>query len=138
MAGGDEVESTYRRTRPLLAKPRKQRPTLTGAVARVNGARESLLGLRLVLFRPNACNSLRRLAKPPHFCDRGGPVPRRLGMNSSTTDKIKGSAKEASGKVKEVAGNMTNDPELQDRGTTEKVEGKIQKKVGDVKKVFGK
>jgi uncharacterized protein YjbJ (UPF0337 family) len=59
-------------------------------------------------------------------------------MNSSNTDKAKGTANEATGKVKEIAGKATGDQELQDRGTAEKVGGKVQQKVGDVKKVFGK
>ena len=59
-------------------------------------------------------------------------------MKSSITDKIQGTAKEISGKVKEATGRATNDPDLQDRGTLERTEGKMQKKVGDVKKVFGK
>ncbi|MBA3544596.1 MAG: CsbD family protein [Chthoniobacterales bacterium] len=57
-------------------------------------------------------------------------------MNSSTEDKFKGTAKEAIGAVKEKTGELTNNPDLRDRGTAEKVEGKVQNKVGDVKKVF--
>jgi uncharacterized protein YjbJ (UPF0337 family) len=59
-------------------------------------------------------------------------------MKSSTKDKIKGSAKEAAGKVKETAGRTTGNRDMEDRGTAEKVGGKIQRKVGDIKKVFGK
>ena len=59
-------------------------------------------------------------------------------MNSSTSDKLKGAAKQTSGKAKEIAGKVTGNPDLQDRGSAEVVEGKIQAKVGDVKKVFGK
>jgi uncharacterized protein YjbJ (UPF0337 family) len=59
-------------------------------------------------------------------------------MNSSTTDKVKGTAKQAVGAVKEATGKATGNPNLQDRGTAEKAVGKAQKKVGDVKKVFGK
>ena len=59
-------------------------------------------------------------------------------MNSSATDKLKGTAHEAVGKVKEEAGRATGNPNLQDKGTAEKVGGKVQKKVGDIKKVFGK
>ena len=59
-------------------------------------------------------------------------------MNSSTHDKVKGTAKEAMGKVKEEAGKAIGNPDLRDRGTAEKVDGKVQRKVGDVKKVFGK
>lgn len=59
-------------------------------------------------------------------------------MRSSTKDKIKGSAKEAAGKLKETAGRATGNRDMEDRGTAEKTGGKIQKKVGDIKKVFGK
>ncbi|MFZ1218300.1 MAG: CsbD family protein [Chthoniobacterales bacterium] len=59
-------------------------------------------------------------------------------MKSSTKDKIKGTLREAKGKVKEESGKAVGNPDLRDRGTAEKVGGKIQKKVGDVKKVFGK
>jgi uncharacterized protein YjbJ (UPF0337 family) len=59
-------------------------------------------------------------------------------MKSSTKDKIKGTANEAKGKVKETAGRATGNRDMEDRGTMEKAGGKIQRKVGDVKKVFGK
>jgi uncharacterized protein YjbJ (UPF0337 family) len=59
-------------------------------------------------------------------------------MNSSTTDKIKGTAKEAAGKVKEEASKAIGNPDLRDRGNAEKIGGKVERKVGDVKKVFGK
>jgi uncharacterized protein YjbJ (UPF0337 family) len=59
-------------------------------------------------------------------------------MKSSTKDKIKGTAKEAAGKVKETTGRTTGNRDMEDRGTTEKAGGKIQRKVGDIKKVFGK
>jgi uncharacterized protein YjbJ (UPF0337 family) len=59
-------------------------------------------------------------------------------MKSSTKDKIKGSARQAKGAIKEKAGRASGNARLQDRGTAEKVGGAIQRKVGDVKKVFGK
>jgi uncharacterized protein YjbJ (UPF0337 family) len=57
-------------------------------------------------------------------------------MDSSTHDKMKGTAKEVAGKVKEETGKAIGNPDLRDRGTAEKIEGKVDKKVGDVKKVF--
>ena len=57
-------------------------------------------------------------------------------MKSSTQDKVEGSAKDVSGKVKEAAGRATHNPNLQARGQDEQIEGKAQKKLGDVKKVF--
>src|ERR1700730_10668597 len=69
---------------------------------------------------------------------RKSRAKRLLFMKSSTKDKIKGSVREAKGKVKEETGKALGNPNLRDRGTGEKVAGKVQKKIGDVKKVFGK
>ena len=59
-------------------------------------------------------------------------------MDSSTKDKIEGTAKEVSGNIKEGVGRAVGNPDLEDRGTAEKVAGKVQDKVGDIKKVFDK
>jgi uncharacterized protein YjbJ (UPF0337 family) len=59
-------------------------------------------------------------------------------MKSSTKDKIEGTTKEATGKLKEKVGEAMDDPGMRDRGTAEKIGGKVQRKVGDVKKAFGK
>ena len=72
-------------------------------------------------------------AKPSHA--RQGD--RINSMNSSSEDKIQGTAKEVVGKVKEETGKAIGNPDLEDRGTAEKVEGKVENKIGDVKKVFG-
>jgi uncharacterized protein YjbJ (UPF0337 family) len=40
------------------------------------------------------------------------------------------------GKIKEEAGKLANDPNLQQRGQNEKIAGKVQKKVGQIEKVF--
>ena len=58
-------------------------------------------------------------------------------MKSSTKDKVKGTFHEAKGKVKEVAGKITDNPELEAKGKAEKIAGKAQEKVGQVKKVLG-
>jgi len=59
-------------------------------------------------------------------------------MNSSTTDKVEGGVKQVKGKIKEAAGKVTGDVDLQDRGTADVLAGKVQSKVGDVKKVVEK
>ena len=59
-------------------------------------------------------------------------------MKSSTKDKVKGTFHEAKGKVKEVAGKITDNPELEAKGKAEKIAGKAQEKIGQVKKVLGK
>jgi uncharacterized protein YjbJ (UPF0337 family) len=48
-------------------------------------------------------------------------------------DRIKGSAEQAKGKFKEVAGKVTGDSKLQNEGKAEQVKGKIQNAVGGVK-----
>jgi len=58
-------------------------------------------------------------------------------MKSSIRDKTEGMFHEVKGKVKEIAGKLSNNPKLKAKGTDEKVAGKIQEKIGKVKKVFG-
>ena len=59
-------------------------------------------------------------------------------MKCSTKDEVKGTFHEAKGKVKEMAGKLTDNPKLEAKGKTEKIAGKVQEKVGRVKKVLGK
>jgi uncharacterized protein YjbJ (UPF0337 family) len=42
------------------------------------------------------------------------------------------------GKVKEKAGKVTNNPDLEAEGRAEHNAGKVEKKVGKIEKVFGK
>jgi uncharacterized protein YjbJ (UPF0337 family) len=58
-------------------------------------------------------------------------------MKSSTKDKAEGAFHEVKGKIKEVAGKLSDDPNLEAEGTGEKIAGKVQVKVGQVKKVWG-
>src|SRR6185437_14525614 len=45
-------------------------------------------------------------------------------------DRIDGSAKEAKGAVKEVAGKITSDAHLRNEGKADKAEGKVQNAIG--------
>ena len=58
-------------------------------------------------------------------------------MKSSTKDQAEGTFHELKGKVKEVAGKLSNNPKLEAEGTGEKIAGKVQGKIGQVKKVLG-
>ena len=58
-------------------------------------------------------------------------------MKSSMKDKVKGTFHDAKGKVKEVAGKITDNPKLEAKGKAEKIAGKVQEKIGQVKKVLG-
>jgi uncharacterized protein YjbJ (UPF0337 family) len=42
------------------------------------------------------------------------------------------------GKIKEVAGKLSDNPKLEAEGTDEKIAGKVQEKIGQVKEVLGK
>jgi len=42
------------------------------------------------------------------------------------------------GKVKEIAGELSDNPKLEAEGIAEKIAGKVQEKIGQVKKVLGK
>lgn len=59
-------------------------------------------------------------------------------MKPSTKDQIKGKLHEVKGEVKEKAGKVTNDPNLQAEGQDENFAGKVQKKIGQIEKVFEK
>jgi uncharacterized protein YjbJ (UPF0337 family) len=59
-------------------------------------------------------------------------------VKSSTKDQAEGAFHEVKGKIKEVAGKLSDNPDLEAEGTGEKIAGKVQGKIGQVKKVFGK
>jgi uncharacterized protein YjbJ (UPF0337 family) len=42
------------------------------------------------------------------------------------------------GKIKEVAGKLVNNPELEAEGKVENLNGKVQEKIGEIEKVLEK
>ena len=58
------------------------------------------------------------------------PIARRTDMDK---DRIAGSAKVVTGKVKEAAGKVVGDAKLQTEGQAQQAEGKVQNAVGGVK-----
>ena len=59
-------------------------------------------------------------------------------MKHSTKDQAEGRFHKAKGKVKEAAGKLLADPDLEAEGKAEKITGKLQEKIGQVEKVVGK
>jgi uncharacterized protein YjbJ (UPF0337 family) len=59
-------------------------------------------------------------------------------MKSSTKDQAKGMFHQVKGSAKEIAGKLTDNPELEGEGIGEKIAGKVQEKVGQVEKVLEK
>ena len=59
-------------------------------------------------------------------------------MKSSIRDKTEGMFHEVKGKVKEIAGKLSNNPKLKAKGKGEKIAGIVQKKIGKVKRFLGK
>ncbi|MDR7667275.1 CsbD family protein [Methanosarcina sp. Z-7115] len=59
-------------------------------------------------------------------------------MKSSTEDQVEGKLHKAKGEIKETAGKLIKDPDLETEGRVEQTEGKIQEKKGQIKKVFDK
>lgn len=59
-------------------------------------------------------------------------------MKSSAQEKMEGKFHKAKGKVKEVAGKITDNPKLEGEGKIENITGKMQEKAGQAKKVLGK
>ena len=59
-------------------------------------------------------------------------------MKEGMKDEVKGALHQAKGTVKEAAGKLTNDPNLEAEGTVEKYAGKAQKEVGHIEKKIEK
>jgi uncharacterized protein YjbJ (UPF0337 family) len=59
-------------------------------------------------------------------------------MKSGARDEAEGKWHKVKGKVKEIVGELSDDPNLEAEGTNEKIAGKVQEKIGQVKKVVGK
>ncbi len=57
---------------------------------------------------------------------------------SSTTDKIKGTANQAVGKIKRGLGEATDNPKLKGEGQLQEAKGKVQEAVGDAKAALKK
>ena len=56
---------------------------------------------------------------------------------AGTKDELEGNLHDLKGTVKQKAGQLVNDPDLEAEGQAEKIAGKIQKKVGQLEKVLG-
>jgi uncharacterized protein YjbJ (UPF0337 family) len=59
-------------------------------------------------------------------------------MKPSTIDNAEGKFHQMKGKVKEKAGQLTNDRDMEAEGTVEKVAGKVQGIIGRVEKALEK
>jgi len=59
-------------------------------------------------------------------------------MQSSAKDKVQGAFHEAKGKIREIAGILANEPDLELAGAAEKNIGKLQMKLARIKAVLGK
>ena len=59
-------------------------------------------------------------------------------MKSSTQDEAEGKWHKVRGKIKEIAGKVSMNPDLEAEGKEEGKTGKVQEKIGEIKKVAGK
>jgi uncharacterized protein YjbJ (UPF0337 family) len=59
-------------------------------------------------------------------------------MKSSIKDRTEGKYHIVKGKIKEIAGDLSNNDQLEAEGAGEKLAGKVQEKIGQVKKELGK
>jgi len=59
-------------------------------------------------------------------------------MKSGAQDQAEGMFHKVKGKLKEIAGKLGMDSELEAEGKDENISGKVQEKIGQVKKVLGK
>jgi uncharacterized protein YjbJ (UPF0337 family) len=61
----------------------------------------------------------------------------RYEMKNSMKDQTEGNFHKAKGKIKEVAGKLSDNPKLEAECTVEKIAGHVQEKIGQIKKVLG-
>jgi uncharacterized protein YjbJ (UPF0337 family) len=59
-------------------------------------------------------------------------------MKPSSENQVAGKIHEVKGAIKEKAGRIANNPDLEAEGTGEKIAGKVLKKIGQVRKVIEK
>jgi uncharacterized protein YjbJ (UPF0337 family) len=59
-------------------------------------------------------------------------------MKSSTRDNAEGKMHQVKGKLKEAAGIIIGNRDLEAEGKGEKLEGQVQEKLGQIKKVLDK
>jgi len=59
-------------------------------------------------------------------------------MKSSTKDNAEGKMHQLKGKIKEVAGKIVGNKDLEAEGKVESLEGKVQEKIGKIKRVINK
>ena len=59
-------------------------------------------------------------------------------MKSSTEDRAQGMFENLKGKLKQIAGIVTDNHELEAKGRAQRLVGKSREKLGDIKKVVGK
>jgi uncharacterized protein YjbJ (UPF0337 family) len=59
-------------------------------------------------------------------------------MKPSTQNEIAGKTHEVKGKIKEKAGEVTHDADLEGEGISERIAGIVQKKLGRVQRIFEK
>lgn len=59
-------------------------------------------------------------------------------MKSSMRDKAEGRFHQVKGKIRQVAGKVSDNPKLEAAGAIENISGKVQEKIGNLKKVFEK
>jgi uncharacterized protein YjbJ (UPF0337 family) len=58
-------------------------------------------------------------------------------MKPSTEDKTTGKLHEVKGAIRQKAGDLTNNPNLEADGRAEKIGGKVQNAVGKIEKAVG-
>jgi uncharacterized protein YjbJ (UPF0337 family) len=63
---------------------------------------------------------------------------RRDTMKRSTKDQVEGAFHQVKGTIKEIAGKVSMNPDLEGEGKDEKIVGKVQEKIGEIEKVVGK
>jgi uncharacterized protein YjbJ (UPF0337 family) len=67
-----------------------------------------------------------------------GDCQRRYPVKSGTQDNAEAKMHQVKGKIEEIAGKVSMNPDLEAEGKAENRTSKVQEKIGEIKKVVGK
>jgi uncharacterized protein YjbJ (UPF0337 family) len=79
----------------------------------------------------------RRTVHGPQPIENNHRIEERITMKPSTQDKTQGKVHEVKGAIKQTAGKLAGNPNLEADGRAEKNTGKVQNVVGKVEKAVG-
>jgi uncharacterized protein YjbJ (UPF0337 family) len=116
------------------------RPAIGNPIIRYWSIYGSASGKKTFPKRVFTCSQTVKVRRTVHGLQRienNHRLQERITMKPSTQDKTQGKLHEVKGAIKQTAGKIADDPNLETEGSVEKNTGKVQNAVGKVEKAIG-